>query len=279
MFEELSDLVDAEPKYTNLSLDHEDQDLETKQTMLTKTNYSWTSRNGMKVIIDTELKSGQMIPSPSMYNRKAYVSSEADCNVVTIHESDSQREFYTKQCTRHVKPDKKQRSTSIISSASEDMNSPAPTSPTSGGTITTVSSAPTERRLIPEGSTIGQFPMCNGCITSHGTADLKSHLHSEHSCESTDVVMSSAESTSSQLRKASLCSSVPVGGESEMSTEVKKEPVVDDEANNFKEMDKSFELEALEAKLRLSRKRRYDAIIDINEYYITICSVKNRILI
>lgn len=253
MFEECSDLVDLEPKYTTShSLDHEDQDLETKQTVLTKANFSWSTRNGMKVIIDSDLKAGHMIPSPSMYNRKDYISSQTDCKVVTIHESDTQREFYTKQCTRHVKPDKKQRSSSIVSSEDDDiiMNSPIPTSPTSGGTTATVSSAPTERRLIPEGSSIGQFPMCNGCI--HGTGDLKSsvQLHSEHSCESTDIVMSSAESTASQPTKASLSAA----GESEMS-QVKKE-MADEEAR-FKEMDKSFELEALEAKLKLSRKRRY----------------------
>lgn len=245
MFNELSDLVDIVPQCLNHSLDHDDQYLESKQLLLhNKPNYSWTARNGMKVIIDSDLKHGQMIPSPSMYNRTAYTCTQKDCNVVSILETDNKKEFYTKHCTKRLKVDKKRSQSITLSEDDITANSPVPASPTSGGTMTTESSAPTERRLIPEGSSVGQVPLCNGSCTfsqsSTATGDMKAeHMHSEHSCESSDAVMS----TTSTAKSA--CES-----------EIKKEPTTEQEAE-YKQLDKSFELEALEAKLRLSRKRRY----------------------
>lgn len=194
----------------------------------------------MKVIVDSDLKQGQMIPSPSMYSRKAYTSCNADRTVVTTFELGTSSDIRSKHFRKYVNANKKYEEsvTSPEETALKDddvatLNSPTPTSPTSGGTEFSAQSVQTEKRMLMDGG-ISQFPTCNGCITP----DLKAEF-SEHSCESSDVSLS-AKSSDTQTKFET---------NSKSSVELKSS--IDEK------MAESAEgLKTLEAKLVVSRKRR-----------------------
>lgn len=227
MFDDLSDLVEPNNNSITQTSDSDEEDSESKQEVLGGDNYSWCARNGKKVIVDSELKKGCPIPSPSMYGRKAYTIHKAD-NVLAStpgsstanmtngdHEVDS-----IGDCSR---------SNSRSDSLKEEE---ADASSTNDSKLKT-------KQFKPD----GQFAMCNGCI-SH---DLKAE--NSQSCDSSDVVVSaSTVSKAAELPCKTEYTDVTV--KSSLGSSIDR-----------KVAKSAQDLEALEAKLSLSRKRRLDMMI------------------
>lgn len=245
MFEELTDLhssvtnaAGSRESHTSTAADDEDDgELYSKQHVLTSTNYSWTARSGMKVIVDSELKQGKIIPSPSMYSRKPYIVDERDSHVVSAFESDGTADFYKSFFKCRVNPEKSRSNSEDLLLKDDDnavVHSPAPTSHTSGATDC---SAQTEKRLASD-SGLSHFPVCT-------CAYIKSEA-CEHSSDGYGVSLTNSKKDCNTFvlteSVANTESTVKVK-EADGNTEVLEEGPVRD-------------LHALEAKLQSSRKRR-----------------------
>lgn len=227
MFEELSDLVRTENETCTRTADQQVPDTDSKQAMLDGTNYSWCARNGMKVVIDTESKSDQPSPSLTMYDKKIYTSHNSKHVVVSAYEDGGT----DKHCRRHVSSRSINGENSTDSISSIDSHKP--------DAITSENSPVSDSLLREEdlghshvGKRVKQYPVCNGCI-SH---DVKAEVN-EQRCESTDSYLSEMIGTN-------------VENKSRIAT-IKHESAID-----RKVAKSTLDLEELEAKLSLSRKRR-----------------------
>lgn len=259
MFEELSDLSDADACGSSLSDrhsdDNDDLDLYSKQNVLKSKNYSWTARNGMKVVMDTELKRGRTIPSPSMYSKRPYCVEGEGAVVVSTLESANTNQFYQSFFKTRVKSEKTDDSEDLLLKGCDDtaaVHSPAPTSHTSGATDC---SAQTEKRLAPD-SGLSHFPVC--------TCDIKMEACEHNSSDGYGVVLTGGSncSSNSKSRGATQPTTSIIAATAEDSS---SSAVAD---SSVKEGDVKTELvdealQALEAKLKSSRKRRSAVLLSV----------------
>lgn len=102
----MSDLKEFVAKSHAEPLNNNTED--SRDLMLQSVNYSWNARNGMKVILDTQIKEDlQIIPTPSMYSKKPFTCIAKEITVVSAFETVNDDEFYRKQFRKHIVPNKK----------------------------------------------------------------------------------------------------------------------------------------------------------------------------